>query len=1327
MKFTSSLKLKLIYVFRINEKTHEGCLKIGEATSDNEDIWGLEPNSKALNEAAKKRINQYTQTAGIRYDLLYTEVTVYNDKGTLKSFTDHEVRNVLTRSGLKKKVFDTKNNANEWFITDLETVKKAIKAVKEGRESIGQNEITTDKSPIAFRPEQQEAIDKTKKQFKKGNEMLWFAKMRFGKTLSALQVVKDMDFTRTLILTHRPVVDAGWFEDFGKIFYDKPNFFYGSKKNGDLIQTLEKQQRKENSKYIYFASMQDLRGSSQVGGNFDKNDEIFSANWDFIIVDEAHEGTQTELGKNVMRELIKPSTKVLHLSGTPFNLLDNYQEDEIYTWDYVMEQKAKKEWDEIHFGDPNPYASLPRLNIFTYDLGKLLNSFVDEDVAFNFREFFRVNKEGNFLHEKDVRSFLNLICKEDKDSNYPYSTKEYRDNFRHSLWMVPGVKEARALSAMLQAHPVFGQFKIVNVAGDGDEEEANEEALKKVKNAISNKPQETYTITLSCGRLTTGVSVPAWTAVFMLSGSFNTSASSYMQTIFRVQTPATINGKIKEECFVFDFAPDRTLKVIAETAKISSKAGKTSSGDRETMGEFLNFCPIISVDGSRMASYNVEGMLEQLKRVYVERVVRNGFEDGYLYNNDQLMKLNDVELKDFEKLKGIIGSTKAMPKSGDIDINKQGFTDEEYDQLEGAEKKNRAKKELTEEEKRLLKEKEEKRKVRDTAVSILRGISIRMPLLIYGAEVKDEDKQINIDNFSQLIDDQSWEEFMPKGVTKDVFENFKKYYEPDVFRAAGKRIRAMARAADHLSIEERITRITTIFSTFRNPDKETVLTPWRVVNMHMGDCLGGYVFFDENMENTIEQPRFVNHGDVTENVFAEDSKILEINSKSGLYPLYMAYGVYRRILDTKYQKKDEVPTIEEQQKIWDKVIADNIFVLCKTPMAKSITKRTLAGFRDAKVNTRYFEDLVNQITHKQQNFLDKVKQGKTYWKSNNSDDMKFNAIVGNPPYQEMDGGGGSSSKPVYDKFVEIGKLIKPNYLSMIMPSRWMTGGKGLDKFRDTMLNDTHIRIIHDYIEAGQCFSNVQIEGGVCYFLWNRTENGKCLFYTHNKTGEINKSERFLKENESDVVIRDNISVNVIKKLNKLNFKPVSDLVFPRNPFGFDSSLDNFISDSENDCHYKIFGRFDNVRAIKYLKEEFEIHKNRELANQWKVFVSKADGAAGQIGNPIPAKIIGKAVVGDNYTVCTETFLAIGPFENEEICANVIKYFTSKFFRFLVGIRKTKNMTRDTYKFVPLQDFTEKSDIDWSKPIPEIDKQLYTKYGLTKEEIGFIESMIKPME
>ncbi len=569
--------------------------------------------------------------------------------------------------------------------------------------------------------------------------MLWNAKMRFGKTLSTLQVVKDMDFTRTLILTHRPVVDGGWFEDFGKIFYDRSEYKYGSKTKGDTFATLEKQCKKSESKYVYFASMQDLRGSELVGGNFDKNNELYATQWDFIIVDEAHEGTKTELGESVMTALVKPDTKVLHLSGTPFNLFDDFKEEAIYTWDYVMEQRAKTEWDNVHLGDPNPYASLPRMNIFTYDLGKLMKQFIDEEVALNFREFFRINKEGKFIHDGDVRSFLNLITKTDETSNYPYSTEDYRNNFRHSFWMVPGVNEARALSAMLQSHPIFGQFNIVNVAGDGDndDEKANQESLEKVKAAIGGNSHETYTITLSCGRLTTGVSVPAWTAVFMLSGSFNTSASAYMQTIFRVQTPANINGRVKEECFVFDFAPDRTLKVIAETAKISAKAGKTTVQDRDIMGEFLNFCPIIAVDGSRMSAYNVDGMLEQLKKVYIERVVRNGFEDNYLYNNDSLMKLDVFELNDFDNLKGIIGSTKAMPKSSDIDINKQGFTDEQYDKLEEAEKKGRKKEELTEEQKKLLKEKEEKRKNRDSAVLILRGISIRMPLLIYGAEVND--------------------------------------------------------------------------------------------------------------------------------------------------------------------------------------------------------------------------------------------------------------------------------------------------------------------------------------------------------------------------------------------------------------------------------------------------------------------------------------------------------------------------------------------------------------------------------------------------------------
>lgn len=1325
MKFTSALLPKLIYVFRINDAAHAGCLKIGEATSDNENIWGLESNSKALNEAAKKRINQYTQTAGVSYDLLHTELSVYIKDKTFNAFSDTEVHNVLKRSGIKQKTY---NGATEWFITDLETVKNAIKAVKEGRDSLGAHQITEDKNPIAFRPEQKDAIDRTKKQFKKSNQMLWNAKMRFGKTLSALQVVKELGFTRTLILTHRPVVDAGWFEDFGKIFTEKDTpYRYGSKTNGDTYATLEKNCKNSNTKYVYFASMQDLRGSELVGGNFDKNNELFATAWDFIIVDEAHEGTQTELGKAVMTELLKTDTKVLRLSGTPFNLFDDFKEDEIYTWDYVMEQRAKAEWDDLHFGDPNPYATLPRLNIFTYDLGKLMKQFVDEDVAFNFREFFRPNKEGTFLHENDVRSFLNLICKADDHSNYPYATQEYRDNFRHSLWMVPGVKEARALSAMLQSHPVFSQFQIVNVAGDGDEEEANQEALKKVENAIGNNPHETYTITLSCGRLTTGVSVKAWTAVFMLSGSFNTSASGYMQTIFRVQTPATINGRVKEECYVFDFAPDRTLKVIAETAKISAKAGKTTGQDRDIMGEFLNFCPIIAVDGSRMSAYNVDGMLEQLKKVYIERVVRNGFEDNYLYNNDSLMKLDNVELEEFHGLKEIIGSTKAMPKSGDIDINKQGFTDEQYEQLEEAEKKGRKKEELTEEQKKLLKEKEEKRKNRDSAVSILRGISIRMPLLIYGADVNDENEEITIDNFAQLIDPQSWDEFMPKGVSKQLFNSFKKYYEPDVFRAAGKRIRAMARAADSLTIEERIARITAIFSTFRNPDKETVLTPWRVVNMHIGDCMGGYVFYDEAMENPIEQPRYVEQGQVTKDVFSPDARILEINSKSGLYPLYMTYGIYRaRLADESAMGFELTP--ELQLALWDKTLAENIFVICKTPMAKSITKRTLAGFRKAKVNTRYFEDLINQIIHKPSNFIEKVKLGKTYWKANNNDNMKFNAIVSNPPYMEMDGGAQASAKPIYNQFVEIAQKINPQFLSMIMPSRWYSGGKGLDEFRDKMLNDKKISMLHDFLNPEQVFPKTNIRGGICYFLWDSAYNNEeslIKVVTHQLNAEPVTVYRTLKSEHSDTFIRHGIAISIVNKVsNYPNFESMSKYVSVLRPFGFRGYFTDDVrfKSSENGLIDPVicYGKGKKVGFV----ERKEITVRKEWIDRYKVFTPRANN----IGTELNDDNL-NSFIGEPKTICTESYLVLGAELKLDLtkARNLSKYLTTKFTRFQHSLAKaSQDATSKTYQFVPLQDFTSASDIDWSQSVAEIDRQLYAKYGLSEEEVAFIEGMIKGM-
>ena len=953
--FSAAFEYKLVYICEIDVESHRGLLKIGDTTiRTDESIDNLPPNCRALNQEAISRIREYTNTAGIYFNLLHTELAVrsikdQNGNAAIEAFRDYHVHRVLENSGIPKKKFKS-STGQEWFEVDLPTAIKSIEAVKKGHHNL--SATTSDSfTPIVFRPEQEDAIKKTLKQFKTGNRMLWNAKMRFGKTLSALEVVKQSKFEKTIIITHRPVVDSGWYEDFKKIFNNE-NYIYVSKNTGNTIDKLLTSEKN----FVYFTSMQDLRGSDLVGGKFDKNDAVFETVWDFVIVDEAHEGTTTALGNDVIKATVKEElnkTKFLALSGTPFNILGDY-DDNVYTWDYVMEQSRKHEWNENNFGDSNPYSELPELKIYVYDLGKLIDNprYKElEDKAFNFREFFRVwtgdmrtdrhplppgVKEGDFFHRDDVWSFLNLITKKDKESKYPYSTEEYRSLFRHSLWMVPGVKEAKALSQLMKTHPIFGNgsFNIVNVAGDGDEEEKSEDALKKVQSAIKDAGTENYTITLSCGRLTTGVTIPEWTAVFYLAGSFSTSASNYLQTIFRVQSPCNKDGKIKTTAYVFDFAPDRTLKMVAESVAISTKAGKTDSSDRLILGEFLNYCPVIAVEGTNMKKYDTNRLLQQLKRAYAERAVKNGFDDNNLYN-DELLKLDNIDLENFKKLKGIVGSSKSSHKTNDIDINKQGFTDEEYEELERLRKK--PQKERTLEEEAKLDEANEKRKQASDARSILRGISIRMPLLIYGADI-DINEDITMEKLVEIVDDSSWEEFMPVGVTKEIFKQFIKYYDPEIFVVAGRKIRDIAKGADELPPTERIKQIAELFLNFKNPDKETVLTPWRVVNMHMGDCLGGYNFYDEGYKELLEEPRYIYQGQVTENTLSnKNAKILEINSKTGLYPLYITYSIFRKRCK-EYSESDLTKELED--KLWKETIKENIFIICKTPMAKSITKRT---------------------------------------------------------------------------------------------------------------------------------------------------------------------------------------------------------------------------------------------------------------------------------------------------------------------------------------------------------------------------------------------------
>ncbi len=1351
---------KLIYIFAIADEAHKGLLKIGDATiKTTKTLDELPPNcSELLRAADQGRIKDYTFTAGIKVDLLWAQLAIRERKDiyggqritVFDGFRDHDVHNVLKNSGIKTSYPNGVKN-REWFECDLQTAKNAIQAVIDHREFLSEGEKSSPalEKKITLRDEQQDAVDRTLTAYRKFDKMLWNAKMRFGKTLTAYELVRAGKYQKTIVVTHRPIVEHGWEDDHGKLFGQDSNHVFMKKQNlvytedyFDASSDVKNDTALRNASargdyFTYFASMQDLRGSQRAGGKFNKNNAVFDMDWDLIIYDEAHEGTQTELGQTVQELLESPKNgktpKVLELSGTPYNILDKY-EDNVFVWDYVMEQEAKQEWAYKHPCVPNPYEDMPKMNIFTFDMSKALSTsyrFESETTAFNFREFFRVytgdperdygqipqgKSVGDFVHEADVKEFLNIISTDSPDTKYPFATDAYRKEFKHTFWIVPGVAAARALSTLLQKHPVFSHYKVVNVAGEGDIEMPYDDAYNAVQQAIAENP---YTITLSCGKLTTGVTVREWTAVMMLTGSATTDAKGYMQTIFRVQSAGYIDGKQKENCYVFDFAPDRSLRVVSEAHRLSRKGKNSDEKYKEILGKFLNYCPIYAIEGVQMREYSVNTLMRQIKRISLDSAIKSGFEDDSIYKIDAGMVMDERDREFFEALKSRLSGHKKSNEGKVVPIAENGMTQAEYEQAKKAERK--PKKDLTPEEKAALDKLKEQRKQRQAFLALLRNISIRLPLLIFGADVPLTDN-ITMEDFVNIVDDESWKEFLPTDVTKDLFRRSIKYFDEDVLIGAGLRIRRLVKQADEYPPTERIRRITELFNHFRNPDKETVLTPWRVVNMHLSDCIGGYCFLNEQFDSRepLDEPRFIDRGQVTADLFKTgNAKVLEINSKSGLYPLYVAYSIYRHCLP----KREEDMTISEQYSVWNKVLYNNIFALCKTKMAQDITLRTLAGFTKAKVNTHYQPHLLERMKD-DMDWVVKKLNNPTVWDKEGIT-MKFDAIVGNPPYQLVDGGHGSSAAAIYDKFVYTAKACNPKYFSMIMPSRWFSGGKGLDAFRNEMISDRHVQVLHDYLRSNDCFPTVQIEGGVCYFVWNRDVEGKCTVVSHTGQDEFTTTERYLSEENDDIFVRNADAFLIIKHIKSISNHSFGEMVLPRNPFGV-FAHEEYITENQEQNGYCILGRFNGVRQIKYLKSSFSVGKNTELVNAYKVFISKADGAAGQIGNPIPAKIIGRAEFGEPKTICTETFLAIAPFKSEFEAKNAIVYMATKFFRFCVGIRKNKNMTRDTYSDVPMQDFSSNSDIDWRVSVPDIDKQLYVKYKLSPDEISFIETMIKPM-
>lgn len=1302
---------KFIYVQTVDNKSglfpaYEGAQKVGEGTVSSDDVeadWT--PNSESLRAIAPKRIKQYMTTSGLPFELGWVELAY--KKSTKSWFHDHEVHEVLRRSGIGH---PKGLEGNEWFETDLETAKKAIKAVKDGRSFISdaQAEYKAEKIKITLRPEQDVAVKQTQKTYKKKDRMLWNAKMRFGKTLTSLELIKQEGFQRVLIMTHRPVVNKSWFDDFKKMDLAEDGYLYGSVDRGEKLSTL----KIGDSPFIYFASIQLLR----YKGAQTNLPEFADIDWDLIIIDEAHEGTQTDLSDTVLKALVKENhTKILELSGTPFNILDQFDPEQVYTWDYVMEQQAKLKWDLEKPDQPNPYEQLPEVLMYTFDM-KQKEKFSDENKAFNFREFFKIDDRGELIYKDDVKRFLDNITNPNSETNYPFSTKEYREELRHTLWLMPGVKEANAFENLLKEHPVFGMdYEIVNVVRNDKSDniiDSSDDDLAKVRNAITDDPTRTKTITLTVRKLTTGVNVPEWTAVMFLS---NTSSSmNYLQAAFRAQTPFSHEKLgMKKRCYIFDFAPDRALTVMAESAQINSGVGKKNTQQqKQAMSNLLNFLPILGKADNGMQPFDVDRMLTQIKKVYAEKAVRSGFEDDSLYN-DHLLTLTSDDAERFNKLSAIVGKTQKQKTPTKVTVNKNGLTNEEYDKAERGKKK--PLRERSQEEKEAIEKLKEARKQQKTLISILRGVSIRIPMMIYGMDV-DLSKDITIEDFIKEVDDESWKEFMPAGFTKGMFKDITKYYDAEVFIEAGRIIRQRAKSFDSLDFIERAEEIATLFGSFKNPDKETVLTPWRVVNMQIAKGIGGLNFYDDNFESMTDGAKPNLHWietEVTASVYHPDTKIIDINAKTGLYPLHAAISLYYQYVQNNNDNHFDADSV------YRGILENNIYAIAKTPMAKTITERTLTGYKKYKTNVAYIENFSNTLKSS-------IEEGKKLVEEA-FEKVKFDVVIGNPPYQNEGIGDVARDEPIYHKFMDLAYEVADKAV-LITPARFLfNAGQTPKAWNKKMLEDEHLQVIYFAQKSEEVFPNTDIKGGVAVTYRDAQKNfgaietftpvewlNELFHLVHHKIKRSFNEYLFGKSSYKFSANLYNRYPELRGRVSVAEEKSIGSNIFERLP-------EIFSDEKQSDSQVGIYGRLNNERVIKWIDADLiEPHPN---LNKYKVFLPASNGS-GAIGEVLSTPLVGTPLVGH-----TQTFISFGAFETKKEAENCLKFIKTDLARAMLGTLKVTqhNQSKEVWINVPWFDFNDYSIIDWSKSVKEIEEELYDYFNVPDYIIAELKANVKKMD
>lgn len=1287
-------KYPQIYGYTLKDKILEkkGYIKVGYTERKN----------------VKKRIKEQESTAAFhvhphfefKRDAIFEKV---NKSWDGKWFTDKQLHKFFIRNGAKREGKSAGNS--EWFTMPNQKIPDWAENLTDRYRKQDFKIETGYIEKYSLREEQKQAVDKTLVYYKENDDprFLWNAKPRFGKTLTAYDFAIKAGFTKILVATNRPAIANSWYQDYEKFIGPDEYIFIStadSLKNQDtnpwVYRYKDLTEEQKDSKQICFFSLQDLKGAKWAGGKISKLNWVCNTNWDLLIIDEAHEGAETIRADKLFSKIKRKFT--LYLSGTPFTALKRgeFNEDQIFTWSYEDEQREKLRYSKEHPGTSNPYEN-PTMSLFTYRLSDMLKDKALEDIdqgnySYDLKSFFATKRDKNgtpkFIHEEQVKQFLKALSSEEK---FPF-TENLRKEMKHTLWLLDRVDSARALQNLLESgsteidkftgkpkkdyNPFKAAFNVIRAYGSSSKdsstntsEQDEKQQLKEISD--NNKNISSYnrviqgikkaekegkgTITISCGQLTTGVTIKPWSGVLMLNNT--TSPSLYMQAAFRAQNAYEFNenGKHyrKEHAYIFDFSPERALEVYGTFATgLESQPITNHKKYDDQITQMVKLFPVITEnDDGKMQETDTETIVSLPQKYKSDKVFEQGFSSSYLIND---IALNIVDADIVNTLKSINlenAASNSLNNKSTIPINDNGLHSKKSGKKEKASPAN--------------KRENESKQIKEKAKEIAKV----MPSLIFAYA----DENVNLDNFADNIPDDVIKEIF--SIDKNTFTkilNSGLYNGPVFHQAALDLLKLSKKVKTNFSLNN----LEELFSKLPSISSNLVYTPIKVV---------------ERMLDLLEK----NHPGIFDN---PDLTFFDPFVKSGSF----IYGIISKLFNNK-SMKHIFPNDHER--------------------LNNILKRQVFG----NASTKLFKDMSNKLLPEEKivyyrnvlNYEDEVK--------GELNDMKFDVVIGNPPYQNSDGGAKASATPIYNKFVDLSRKLNPDFITLIIPSRWYTGGKGLKEFRNSMLDDIHIKALYDFKNPEEVFPHTNIRGGVCIFIWEKeydnSSNGtKVVTFEHDQ--ETNVSHRPLNSLGLNIFIRDSHAFSILEKVGIDDNSSFMNIVSVRKPFGLGGTFTNkkeFHKSAKNiEKPVKIYGR----DAIGYTSIN-KITKNQEWVDKVKVFTARANN----IGTELNDDNL-NAFVGDKGTASTETYLAIGANLNlsKSEANNIVKYLKTKFVRYLISISKSsQDAARGTYRFVPMQDFTSNSDINWSETIPEIDQQLYEKYDFSNNEIDFIEAKVQAME